>query len=140
MCFPVIVCHAVYVMLNLKVNLKAYFSIMKGETMETRLTGDVTDSDNVSPAHYCFFQFSRAKRLEIGKLSNLRFSEENVSKESANLLFLFVELHSAMYTLSLFVHGLRLALQMFCFLQLLQRFPKLPRGLKCGMLKLLIYV
>lgn len=48
MCFPVIVCHAVYVMLNLRVNLKAYFPIMKGETMETRLTSDVTDSDNVS--------------------------------------------------------------------------------------------
>lgn len=55
MCFPVIVCHAVYVMLNLRVNLKAYFPIMKGETMETRLTSDVTDSDNVSPAHYCLF-------------------------------------------------------------------------------------
>lgn len=54
--------------------------------------------------------------MGIGKLSNLRFSEENVSKESANLLFLFVELHSAMYTLSLFVHELRLALQMYCFL------------------------
>ena len=50
-------------MLNLKVNLKAYFSIMKGETMETRLTGDVTESDNVSTAHYCFFQvFPRKAR------------------------------------------------------------------------------
>ena len=108
--------------------------------METRLTGDVTDSDNVSPAHYCFFQVFPRKARGNWKLSNLRFSEKNVSKESANLLFLFVELHSAMYTLSLFVHGLRLALQMYCFLQLLQRFPKLPRGLKYGMLKLLIYV
>ena len=63
MCFPVIVCHAVYVMLNLRVNLKAYFPIMKGETIETRLTGDVTDSDNVSPVHYCFFQvFPRKAR------------------------------------------------------------------------------
>ena len=108
--------------------------------METRLTGDVTDSDNVSPAHYCFFQVFPRKARGNWKTFKFKISEENVSKESANLLFLFVELHSAMYTLSLFVHGLRLALQMYCFLQLLQRFPKLPRGLKHGMLKLLIYV
>lgn len=87
MCFPVIVCHAVYVTLNLRVNLKAYFPIMKGETMETRLTGDVTDSDNVSPAHYCFFKFSRAKRVGIGKLSNLRLVKKMCQKRAQTYSF-----------------------------------------------------
>ena len=40
-CFHVIVHHAVYIPLNLRVNLKAYFPNMEEETMETRLTDDV---------------------------------------------------------------------------------------------------
>lgn len=55
MCFFVIVCYVVYVMLNLRVNFKVYFLIMKGEIMEMRLIGDVVDSDNVFFVYYCFF-------------------------------------------------------------------------------------
>lgn len=97
-------------MLNLRVNFKVYFLIMKGEIMEMRLIGDVIDSDNVFFVYYCFFKFFCVKCVGIGKFLNLRFSEENVLKESVNLFFLFVELYFVMYILFLFVYELCLVL------------------------------
>lgn len=57
-----------------------------------------------------FFKFFCVKCVGIGKFLNLRFSEENVLKESVNLFFLFVELYFVMYILFLFVYGLCLVL------------------------------